>query len=484
MRPLVKGFSAAAVLAVVLTAAPSSRANGYLVARFGSDHGTPASANPFAVYFNPAAMGGTTGTHISLDVAPVLRFASYERTPDALGDPTLADPNNTSDVAQRYRAANTGKANLTNVLALAFLGATTDLGIKQSPLRLGYGLYVPYGGIASWNKRTDAIAGDPLAPGARDGAQRWHNIEGQLLSIYNTLAASFTVDAARLSFGVSGSFVHHTIDTIRARNIPLNDDRIQGFSGGFSEGRTRLTAGGNNFGLAGGIYWEPLPDRSLRLGASYTSQPGLGSMRLKGKLTPQDGTNPARNPEEDVDFLQAFPDIVRFGLGYRVSEKVDLKADVEYVRWSTLKNQCVVAPGANCDINPADGGDLSGGKVILNIPRNWKDVVAARGGFGYFVQPQTELFASAAFSTSPVPKSTIDAAALDSFRIYGTVGARHEFSEHFAFAGSFNAIHFLPVDTQGQSNTNLLQNPSRSPSADGKYSSEIFFVNLNGTYRF
>src|SRR5262245_20290698 len=124
-----------------IVAAPSAaKASGYLTARFGTDHGTPASPNTFAVYYNPAALGGTQGTTITGDASVLLRIAKYTRTADALSPSSQAlsaDPS--------YQAANTGTAKLTNLLALPFLGINTDFGTKN--LRAGYAFYIPYGGL-------------------------------------------------------------------------------------------------------------------------------------------------------------------------------------------------------------------------------------------------------------------------------------------------------------------------------------------------
>src|SRR5688572_2092612 len=71
-------------LACTLLGTSDARASGYLTARFGSDHGTPAAPNTYAIYFNPAALGGTTGTTITGDVALALRWAHYKRPDTAL----------------------------------------------------------------------------------------------------------------------------------------------------------------------------------------------------------------------------------------------------------------------------------------------------------------------------------------------------------------------------------------------------------------
>src|SRR5438045_2652289 len=117
--------------------------SGYLSARFGTDQGTPAMANPYAIYYNPAALGGTKGTLLVLDASIVYRSFSYTRGADALS-PT--NPTSRSDA--NYVQANTGKGSLGNILALPFIGASSDLGTKD--FRIGFASYIPFGGSTEW----------------------------------------------------------------------------------------------------------------------------------------------------------------------------------------------------------------------------------------------------------------------------------------------------------------------------------------------
>lgn len=433
--------------------------------------------NTFSVYFNPAALGGTQGTTITGDISVLLRMAKYVRTADALSP---SNPDNVND--PNYFAANTGSAKLTNLLALPFLGVNTDFGTEN--FRAGYAAYIPFGGLATW----DRIAGVPGVPGSTDGPARWHNISGQILAIYNTFAAAYRIPAAHLTIGASVSPVIHHVSTVRGRNPDGSDDTTVG--GQLKEGRSFLDATGFNIGAAAGLYYEPIDE--LQLGLSYTSQPGFGTTRMSGHLSTQLGANPPS--KEKVDFLQTYPDIVRLGAVYRANEQLTFRGDFEYVRWSVFKNQCIVLPGRDCDVAD-DGRDLSSGRVVLNVPRNWKDAVGVRVGPGYQLTDQLELFGSLGFTTPAVPKSTIDASTIDSFRLYGTVGARYELDEHWALAGSYNHIYFMPVNTNGANDQNIAGRPSntpegaeynvsRSPSADGQYTSQIGFVNLNVGYTF
>lgn len=434
-------------------------------------------ANGYAVYFNPAALGGTKGTTITGDVSILLRFARYNRTADALSP---SNPDYVND--PQYVKANTGVANLTNVLAIPYIGVNTDFGTEN--LRGGYAAYIPFGGMATWDRRS----GDPTMPGTVDGVSRWHNISGQLLEIYNTFALAYRIKPANLTIGASVSPIIQTVGTVRARNVDGSDDVLS--AGQLVEGRSYVSATGLTVGIAAGLYWEPTPE--VRLGVSYTSQPGFGETRTSGTLRTQLGANAPE--KQDIDFIQAFPDIVRLGAAWRVSPKWEVRADGEFVRWNTFKRQCVVARGADCNVAD-DGRDLSGGAVILNVPRNWDNAFGVRVGPAWWASEKTEVFGSLGLTTPAVPKETIDPSTIDSTRLYFTAGVKYEFNKHFALAGSYNHIYFFDVDTKGRNIQNLPDHPanmgdggqynaSRSPSADGKYTSQIGMFNLNAAYTF
>lgn len=478
VRSLVLG----SIVAVAAIATPKdAEASGYLTARYGADHGTPAVGNAFAIYFNPAALGGTKGTTITGDVSALLRFVRYTRTADAL---TPSDPDYRND--PKYVSSNTGTGNLTNLLALPFLGVNTDFGTQN--LRAGWAAYIPFGGMANWTRRE----GTPGVPGSTDGPQRWHNISGQILAIYNTFAIAYKIAPLNLTIGASISPVYHTVSTARARNADGSDDTLSP-SGDIVEGRSLIDAHGLNIGASVGLYWEPTEE--LHLGLSYLSQPGFGETRMSGELTTQLGAG--QQSKAKVDFLQTLPDLVRFGATYRATRRLELRGDLEYTRWSVFDRQCVVNPGADCNVE-SDGrrkpGD-AGQQVQLNVPRNWHDTIGVRVGPGYMMTDEVEAFGSLAFATPAVPKTTIDPATVDSQQVFLTFGLKWNASRHWAIAGSYNHIWFAPVNTEGVNNQDLSNHPtsspnggeynvSRSPSADGRYRSQIGFLNVNVAYTF
>ncbi|MGZ3422054.1 MAG: OmpP1/FadL family transporter [Polyangiales bacterium] len=476
-RVLLALLSCATSAVGVLAASPAS-ASGYLTARFGADHGSPVASNPYAIYYNPGAIGmSPAGTQILIDGSLVIRSASYERTNQALSpsnDVLRSDPN--------YARSNTGTAKLTNVLVLPYLGATSDLGTKN--LHVGYAFYVPFGGSATW-KQNKLWDGNQFAPGAVDGPQRWSNISGSITALFNTVAAAYRIEKARLSVGVNASLVYQTVSTVRARNVDGSDD-VRGLNGALKEGRSYIDVSGTTYAFSVGLLWDPIEDGSLRIGASYTTRPGFKETRLKGSLTNQAGADKAASTPVDVDLLQSWPDIFRAGLAYRPSPNSEIRIDGEYVRWSVFERQCVVERGANCNLI-TDKSGLTGagdGNVVLNIPRGWVDTMGLRFGGAYFPTAKSEIFGSLAVSTSAVPKEHIDPSTIDADQGFITVGGRYQLTKKLGMAASFTQIIYGSVDTEGKSQSASYAPTSRSPRMDGIYKQSVSLINVNATYSF
>ena len=450
-----------------------AQASGFLTSRFGADHGHPALSTPYAVYFNPAALGGIRGTHIIADGILALRHIDYTRPASALSP---SDPASVND--PNYVKYNTGKNAADNILTSPYLGVVTDLGTKS--MRLGFASYVPFGGSIKWSK-VSQFENEGYAKGAVDGAQRWSNISGRALNLYNTLAFAYRIEPARLSIGVSASFIYSNINSIRARNVDGSDD-VLGPNGALLEGRSLLETSGIGMTMGAGLHWEPMEDGKLRLGLSYMAPANFGQdMRLSGTLNQQLGSNAAKATPMEVDLIQRLPDVVRLGAAYRVNPKVELRADAQYERWSLFNRNCVVKRDQPCTLGP--NGEADAAQVVLGIPRSWKDAFGARAGAAFWPAESLEVFGSLGMGTSAVPKGTMDPSAYDATSIYGTLGTRYKFSPHFALAGSFTHIQYLSV-TVDKSFLYEYVAPSKSPSAAGEYNARVTLMNVNAVYSF
>lgn len=67
----------ASAAAAAFAPAPA-RASGLSNPHISDAHGQPELANPYAVYYNPGALGGIHGTQLAVDGAVVVGFTRYD----------------------------------------------------------------------------------------------------------------------------------------------------------------------------------------------------------------------------------------------------------------------------------------------------------------------------------------------------------------------------------------------------------------------
>lgn len=448
----VRWFGAAALLALV-SSAGSAEASGFATARFGSEHGHPTTTNATAIYYNPAGIAESRGTHLYVDGLFAIRRATFEHDQAA------------TDVEEPGGAegANTGEASLLNFAAAPMAGVTT----RVSDFALGLGAYVPFGGATSWDQNDD-FDDDSAYPGPVDGVQRWHTINGEIRSLYVTLAAAYQLGASGLSLGIAGNLIHSSIDTIRARTVLGTNDLDQ-------EGRSQLDAAGWQASFAVGAMYQAIAD-TLWVGASYQARPNVsGGMRLQGTLRNYYAGSAAN---DDIDLEQDLPDIYRLGVRYRAAPDLELRLFGDLTRWSSLERHCIVERDEPCDINP-DGSATEGSKVVQNLPRDWNDTFGMRGGASYWFAPHLEGFAGAGFDSNAVPDETLEPTLMDANKVTATIGARLELVHNVHLAASYLHVFYLPRDNAGKSTLATVERPSRSPDAGGEYRQWLGALNVN-----
>jgi long-chain fatty acid transport protein len=466
LRRLGLGFCRAIELGMLCAAlgyAAPARASGFLNPRLADPHGHPALSNPYAIYFNPGALGGQQGTQIVVDGTLAFRTVDVNRVASALSpNPRgahLSDP--------LYAGSNTGSGRAANVVAIPFVAASSDFGTRYFFAAIGS--YVPFGGAVKFDQNL-AYADTPEARGAVDGPQRWAIISGTHQSIYNTLVIGFRLPEQGLSFGIGSSLVWTHIVHDEARNLDGSDNLA-------SEGRALLDVSRLGFALSGGVYWEVLPQDKLRLGASYQVRPSLGRMRLHGTLRQYYNGETS----SQVDLLQSYPDVIRVGLAARPRNDLEIRIDAEYVTWSLFGRQCIVARDADCQLGPHGEDQL--GTVVLAVARGWRDAAAVRAGLGYFVDADSEIYGALGYDMSAVPTRTLEATYPDSKKIMGSIGGRRHFSPQVTLGAGVTLVQDLTTTTEHQDKAALAGN-SRQPNEDGEYTSRIFFFNLNASFSF
>lgn len=474
--------SVAAIAGLSLGLAADAQASGLSTARFGGEHGHPTTDNATAVYYNPAALGFSKGTHFFVDGSLALRWSSYTRPESAL---SATGPG--GGTPEDAVSANSGRASLFNPIAAPMAAVSSDFGTKF--MTAGAGFYVPFGGAAVWNQNPD-YENSREYPGAKDGVQRWYTIDGSLRSMYFTGALAFNIEKIGLSLGLSGSAIRSNVDTIRARNTDGTDHVVDAM-GRLKEGRSLVNVKGWQGGFGVGVGWR-LRDL-LWIGASYTSQPNVaGGMRLKGVLTNVLTTQDRE--DTDVILTQTLPEIIRLGVRVRPIKKLELRLFGDYTRWSVMDKQCVFPQGIEgdpCDeftntdtalTDPANFGgepDLDDGvSITQHLPRFWKDAGGVRVGASYWIIPQVEAYIGAGYDSSAVPAETIEPALMDANKVTASLGVRAQIIKNFALALTLTDIIYLPVDTDGSNVLNDFQAPTKQADANGVYKQNIGLLNV------
>jgi long-chain fatty acid transport protein len=424
----------------------------FATARFGAEHGNPVEANPTALYYNPGAIGFSDGTNLYGDVSIAARRVTWDHQKSG------------RDVAEPAGAegANYGKATLFNVFAGPALGATTKIG----NLAVGAGLFVPFGGRASWNKN-DKFANHPDWSYAADGVQRWHGIEGALTFLYLTAGAAYKLGP--ISIGASGNFILSSIRSVQAKTFATGDNDMT------QEIRSEIDVKGRHGSFAIGALFEAIENK-LWIGASYQAQPGLGEMKLKGTLTASDRTG---SRPDAIDLHQGLPEIIRFGARFRPAPDLELRLFGDFTRWSRMVTQCITLEDRPCGVK-RDGSPAAGTGTVANLYRGWSDTFGIRAGASKWITPATELFVGAGFETAASPDATVEPSLFDSHVVSGALGGRFEIFNKLWVAATYTHLQYLSRTVT----TSVLDDPNVHPTTkrvngNGTYSSFVGILNIN-----
>lgn len=435
-----------------LWAGPAA-ASGFSVARFSGEHGHPTTDNPTALYFNPGALR-TRRVELFADGLFGLRRVTYTRE---------AQPSDEPD-APGAAGANVGRATLRNPMASPSLWVAVPV---TQRLSLAAGVFTPFGGPISWDRRA-GFESSPY-PGPVDGVTRYHAIEGLSISSYGSLGGSYALGDTGLRLGVALNGVYSRLEDVRAWS--------GGGNGVVGEGRSLLEVDGFAWSFGAGAFYEDSAKR-WRLGLSYQSRPNVaGGIKLGGRLN-----NDIGGPSSaDVELHEDLPDVLRLGIAYQARPNVELRAFGSWERWSAFEKQCVTEAGAACELL-ADGGQPNGGKVLQNVPREFRDGFEARVGVSVWTSPGLELFSGLGVMSTAVPEQTLEASLPDFVGVTFSLGARGRVSDALSIGGSLSHIVSPARDAKSQFQDYEL--PSQLPDASGHYTQNISYADVNVSVRF
>jgi long-chain fatty acid transport protein len=432
-----------------------ARAAGFATQKFGGEEGGPMATNPTALYYNPAGIALSDGWHLYFDEQVAMRYVSYQHSLGKNDFDTYASGE-----------GNTGTAKLFNVFEGPALGLTAKFG----DLALGVGAFVPFGGRETWAKNPSA-AGDTADPFAVNGVQRWSSDVGSLTFLYLTGGAAYKLGP--LSIGVTGNFIESWVQFTRSQNetnqqIPNNQ----------YEQQASLDVKGANGSFGAGAMLEIVP-KTLFLGASYQSQPGMGNQTLKGQFNLSVPAGSQGTPTvKNVTLTEQLPDVFRGGIRLHTGKSFELRVFGDYTRWSKMTSQCVALAGHPCLVYPS-GADATGGYVLSNIVRNWKDTWGARAGISIWPSEAVEVLIGGGYETGATPNAYLDPSIADANNFQGALGVKLTVAHNTWLYASYTQLIYETRNTTGQSEAPLLAPPSQGVDTGGIYQQWVGFFDVS-----
>lgn len=373
-------FKLLSLLGGALLAASVAEANGFQInlqgqKQIGMGHaGTGLALDQACIFFNPGALSHLRRNGFMIGVSPLFSKTTYQAfSPDQ------------------------GRARTENPLGTPFQ-VYASFGGAQSPLRLGIGIYTPFGSSINWGDHWQG---------------RFVIQQASLETIFLQPTASY-----RLSdkVGIGLGFVYSTGTVHLARGILLPGD--------LGEGRVRLEGQGSGLGFNAGLYVQATDQFSL--GLSYRSK-----VKMKVKDGEADFTTPpvqaiaARFPDTRFKSSLPLPANITFGLGFRASEKLTLTTDIQHVRWRAYRSLRF------------DYADQVNGTTFSDSPRNYKNTFAFRLGGQYQASGKLALRAGGFFDRSPVQDGYLTPETPDADAIGTTVGLSWRLTGKLGLDASF-----------------------------------------------
>lgn len=156
-----------------------------------------------------------------------------------------------------------------------------------------------------------------------------------------------------------------------------------------------------------------------------------------------------------VQSTVTFPEVIALGLSQRIDDRLTLLADVDWTRWSRIKQ---VTFNFGNPMQPAQS-------LVLN----WKDSIRVAVGGIYQLTENTDLRAGFSFDQSPISDAFRSADLPDSDQIMFSTGLMHRFDERFSAVISYSFGHFMeaPVNLSIQTAGTLVGTFQRNSHALG-----------------
>jgi long-subunit fatty acid transport protein len=387
----------------------------------GPDAG-PATTDPAAVFYNPAAIAPLRGFHFLFDTQ--VSFVHVEATTTRNGG---LDPNTCSDYTDTSTCLGYATAVADVPVPVFFLGATYQpwkdrltVGVAATDNYVGGGVYQRQGFEPTDDQPTDDAVWT-----------RYQGISTQIVTVGVTPALAFTV-VKGLHIGGGATYTLDMIDARQASDALGNEGApIRGVGEPYGNDIILSADGkGSHWVWNAGIFFDKW--KKAQVGLSYTA---AGTFSAEGEATLEvpGGVVAAEDVEipGSVAVEMNLPAVIRGGITSQLNERLTVGGSVEYYLWNDccgthdgdIRIDLVSQDGDEIGADAEDGltTGITVPKTTYNPRRLWNSLNIGVSG-GYQALPKLWLGARVGWDQYAVPDWAISPTNLD-FDAYGLQGA-------------------------------------------------------------
>jgi long-chain fatty acid transport protein len=282
---------------------------------------------------------------------------------------------------------------------------------------------------------------------APDWIGRFQGISSEIKTVNINPSISYKFsDALSVGFGLSYQWAE--IKTLTAVNL------------GVAEAHNSLNVDGDAWGFNAGVLFNVMP--GTRVGIHYRSSIDY---ELKGTTNFTAGA-PSSGAKLDVET----PDSLAFSAAHRLSDRLELLADLTWWKWSNIKTVPVVRTD----------GALAGqnaGSFVFNFDDTWRASIGAN----YKLDSAWTLKLGAAFDQSPVPNAESRTVRLpDNDRYWLSAGAKYQISRSGALDFGYTFIKVRNADI----NNNQQAGPTPAGIVTGSYKADVHLLGIQYQHSF
>jgi len=201
---------------------------------------------------------------------------------------------------------------------------------------------------------------------------------------------------------------------------------------GAEDGKMKLEGIGGGWGYNFGILF--IPHEKISIGLAYRSRIKItheGKIKLKNIAPDLQPLFGGSSFETDAETPAEFPEIISFGIAYRLTRDWTLSFDLEWFGWSSFKESELEIEDEIPEANLTSG----------SAPLDWKDAWTVKAGAEYQINERLSLRAGYAYVQTQVPEHTLDAYTPDSNQHNFSLGLGYRINtlilDFFYMAGFF-----------------------------------------------